>query len=265
MQEHEAKYENGMPNPAFHLRGQSPHARGEKKRRDVLKWVFRWGYSSAEVIRQVAGQKAKGYAVGLVKKGWLVQTKTSSGMPRYIYTLSKAGQQEAERLADKLHRYPEDDPYRINQQQTRHYLLAQQSTMEALTDGSIVEYETERMFSELGDKAGEKRPDIQWTLASGKHIGVEIELSAKWDRRLDQFILGIARALKSADGSPPRYARFAVVTDSPAIARRYKEAMQPYSELKLWKRNQRLHWEVEKVAKVPDWLIEKVTFKLLED
>lgn len=253
------------PRAADYLGGESPRARGERKRRRVLEWVYRWGYSSAEILRQVAGQQAKGYATGLVKKGWLVETKTESGSPRHYYTLSERGQQEAERLSDRLHRYPEADPYRVNQQQIRHYLLAQQSTWNALTAQVISDYETERMFDERGDKAGDKRPDVVWRLATGKEVGVEIELSAKWDRRLNEFVLGICRALQARGiDSPARYQRFVIVTDSPAIARRYKTAMQPGAELPIWKKNNRAHWEIEKVVQVPSWLIEHVDFSLLE-
>lgn len=265
MQGDESKNEKRTPTAADYLGGESPHARGEKKRRRVLGWVYRWGYSSAEIIRQVAGQQAKGYASGLVKKGWLVETKTESGLPRYTYTLSESGQQEAERLADELHRYPEADPYRINQQQIRHYLLAQQATVNALAAGTISDYRTERMFDEAGDKSGEKRPDVLWLLPTGQQIGVEIELSAKWDRRLNQFVLGIARALQHKTDKPAEYQRFAIVSDSPAIIRRYQAAMQPGVDLPIWKKNQRAHWEVEKVIQVPAWLIERVDFQLIGD
>lgn len=265
MNENEAHNDKRTPTAADYLNGESPHARGEKKRRRVLSWVYCWGYSSAEILRQVAGQQAKGYASGLVKKGWLVETKTESGMPRFFYTLSQAGQQEAERLAENLHRYPEADPYKVNQQQVRHYLLAQQATINALAAGTICNYKTERMFDGSGDKAGEKRPDILWLLAGGQQIGVEIELSAKWDRRLNEFVLGIARALQAANiDKPAQYQRFAIVTDSLAIARRYEAAMQPGVDLPVWKKNARAHWEVAKVAQVPSWLIDRVDFVLLE-
>ncbi len=59
--------------------------------------------------------------------------------------------------------------------------------------------------------------------------------------------------------------RFAIVTDSPAIARRYEAAMQPGVDLPIWKKNQRAHWEVEKVIPVPAWLIERVDFQLIGD
>lgn len=159
----------------------------------------------------------------------------------------------------------------IDRQEIRHYLLAQQSTWKALslpsvrTAQTISDYETERMFEESGDKAGDKRPDVVWRPATGKEVGVEIELSAKWDRRLNEFVLGICRALQARGiDSPARYQRFVIVTDSPAIARRYETAMQPGADLPIWKKKNRAHWEIEKVVQVPSWLIEHVDFNLLE-
>ena len=182
-----------------------------------------------------------------------------------MYTLSETGQQEAERLAENLHRYPESDPYRINQQQIRHYLLAQQATINTLNRKAITDFMTERQLDSAGDKAGEKRPDVLWLLDGGTRIGVEIELSAKWDRRLDDFVIGIARSLQTKNPeTPDKYQRFVIVTDSPAIQKRYKAAMQPGTDLNVWKKNSRAHWEVEKTIKVPAWLIDKVDFVLLE-
>lgn len=260
----EKKTKRTTPRASDYLGGESPRARGERKRRRVLNWVYRWGYSASEIVRQVAGQQAKGYASGLAKKGWFVETKTESGTPRFLYTLSRTGLQEAQRLSNDLLRYPEIDPYKINQQQIRHYLIAQQATGNALAAGTITDYKTERMFDEAGDKPGEKRPDVVWLLPNGEKIGVEIELSAKWDRRLNEFVFGIARALQRTTDKA-EYQRFAIVTDSPAIARRYEAAMQPGSDLPIWIKNKRGHWQIEKVIPVPAWLIERVDFHLLTD
>jgi len=65
-------------------------------------------------------------------------------------------------------------------------------------------------------------------------IALEIELSAKWDRNLDDFILKIIRALKSSEGNIPYVDRFIVVSDSPAIVERYKQAIQPTSSFQTW-------------------------------
>jgi hypothetical protein len=260
------KKKRTTPVAAKYLCGESPRTRGEKKRRRILDWVYRWGFSSAEIIRRLSGQQAKGYAAGLVKKGWLTETKTKSGNPRFIYTLSETGRQEAEYFSEKLYRYPEADPYRVNQAQLRHYLLAQQVTVNALTNGSILGYETERMLlKEAGDQAGKKRPDVVWILATGHKLGIEIELSAKWARQMDDFILGLMRAIRPESLlQPASYSSFLIFTDSPGIFHRYKELVSPGSEVRLWKKNTRDHWEAVETYAIPSWLEERVHFHLIE-
>lgn len=244
--------------------GKSPRQIGEESRLQVIHWLYRWGYSSAACIQAMLGRTAGGYAQKLARQGWLVATKTESGSPVCYFTLSERGLQEAERHAHILLPYPEIDPYRVNQQQIHHYLTAQAATINALRNGVIEDYETERMYSQEGDKAGEKRPDFVWKMTSGLRIAGEIELSAKWARHLDEFVLGIARALHFQSGQQARFNRFAIISDSRAILERYSTAMQPNAPLKLWTKNQRNHWMIDKTIAVPAWLIEKVDFQLIE-
>ena len=119
------------------------------------------------------------------------------------------------------------------------------------------------MFDAVGDLPGVKRPDVVFLSKSGVCTAVEIELSAKWERHLDQFVLRVAKALSEKDGGPI-YDRFAIATDSPAIKRRYEAAMQPGAELPLWVKTDRGRWEIEKTGKVPNWLLEKIDFVLMD-
>jgi len=253
------------PIAANHLAGESPQARHKRKLLDVIGWVHCWGYSSAEIIKKVARIQSSGFASTLVRKGWLVQTKTESGMPRFYYTLSATGVQEAERHADPLFRYPELDPYRVNQSQIRHYLLAQEMTLLAFEMGLIETYKTERMIDEAGDIAGQKRPDVVWVRPDGMLAAIEVELSAKWDRRLDEFVRGLLRALNPYGRNPPKYVECLIVTDSPAIKRRYEAAMAFGAPLKTWEKNSRSQWVVTKRSVVPDWLLDCVRVYLIEN
>ena len=256
------------PKASDYLDGKSPHARAEEKRRRCVDWLYRWGYSSGPVLARVAG--AQQAIVGkLERAGLVVQTRTEAGgitrgTPAFFYTLSELGLQLAERLTDRLLRYPEEDRYKVNQQQIRHYLLAQVATIDALDSGGVIDYATERQLDDAGI-AGAKHPDVVWTLPGGGQIGIEVELSAKWDRRLDELVSAVERSLTANHPTPARFKRIAIVSDSPAILRRYREAMQPNAPLAIWKRNARQHWEVERTTVVPAWLIERVDFMLLED
>ena len=245
--------------------GKSPRKLGEESRLKVIGWIYHWGYTSSTLIQHLLGRTSGGYAQKLARQNWLTTTKTESGTPAAYFTLTEQGLQEAERFTNALSRYPELDTYKVNQQQIRHYLIAQNATLNGLHAGIIVRYETERMFSQSGDKSGVKRPDIVWHTATGLKIAVEIELSAKWARDLDEFVLGIAKALQSTENKSAAYNRFAIISDSNAIIERYRAAMQPGTALSIWKKNHRQHWVIEKTVSVPDWLIAKIDFQLIEE
>lgn len=243
-------------------RGSSPRKISLESRMTIINWNYLWGYTSSSIIQDRLGRTSGGYGNKLAAQGWLTATKTESGIPRVFYTLTEMGLQEAERYAPELYRYPESDPYRVNQKLLRHNLLAQKITIDAIRSGLISGFETERMLAKKGDKSGVKRPDVVLITTNKLRIGIEVELSAKWARDLDDFVLGIVRALDSTTHES-NFSRFTIASDSPAIIDRYKKAMAPGARLNTWVKNQRNHWVVDKTIMVPDWLILKIDFQLI--
>ncbi len=240
--------------------GKSPRQLGRENEEAVRDWVYQWGFTSSQIIQDYLERTSGRYAGKLAKKGLLVETKTQSGTPQSIFTLSQQGLELTERGAFEVYPYPEIDPYYVRQDLLRHNLLAQQVTLEALRNKTIRNFLTERM---IDHHPSVKRPDVVWyPQAGGLPTGVEIELSAKWGRRLDQFVLGTKNAIDS--GWDRHYNGFLILSDSPAILTRYKEAMQPNALLTKWKKDDRNRWVAEEVGRVPDWLISKVRFELLK-
>jgi hypothetical protein len=131
-------------------------------------------------------------------------------------------------------------------------------TVNALLDGKIKGYKSERMIITEGCTAGVKLPDVIWITSTGHEIAIEVELSARWERDLDDFILKIIRSLESDGDKTAQYSRFEIVTDAPAIKTRYEAAIKPGATVNSWKKNKRNHWQIDKTQQVPDWLIEKV-------
>lgn len=253
-----------MPIAADSLCGESPLERGESKVERVLAWLFKWGYASPKIIKQLSSAKANGYGKKLERKSYLVATPTATGNPPHIFTLSSSGLQEITRKSEDLFRYPEIDPCRVKQCQIRHDLLAQEATLNALSAGTIVGFETERM-SGKADQAGYKRPDVTWVLPSGDKIAIEVELTQKWERDLDMFVLAIIQALmKGENGTKPRFMRFGIISDSPAIIKNYKKAMQKGEKFKEWMKNENGKWVVKKEWSIPEWLLAKCDFHLIE-
>lgn len=249
------------------LKGKSPRERGLEKARAALDWIYRWGWASPSTIELVGGAERSGLAARLVRAGLLRSTQTEAGgavkgVPVYMLTLTETGQAEVERFRETLLPYVRD-PYRIRQDQLRHYQLAQAATAKALRNGTIVGFLTEREVFEVS-VAGVKQVDVTWLLAD-QRIGVEIELTAKWSRDLDVFILGCLLALSPLDGKPPKYTIIAVVSDSPAIIKRYKAAFEPGKCYQTWQKNNRGIWQVAKNLKVPDWAQERMQWQLITD
>ena len=248
---------------ALSATGKSPRQIGHESRLMVIDWIYRWGYTSAEVIQVLLGRTSGGYLKRLAKQGWLSSTKTKSGIPSVFFTLTEQGLEEAEHRATSLYRYPEIDPYRVDQAKIRHYLIAQLLTANALKAVGVVSYETERMFIGEGEQSVIKRPDVVWITSSSRLAG-EIELSAKWSRDLDDFVLSIIRALEPTGNTPAKYSRFFIASDSQAIIDRYRTAMKPGATVHAWTKTERGHWAAGKAINVPDWLIQKVDFQLIE-
>ena len=245
-------------------KGKSPREIGHESLLKVIQWIYQWGYTTSSTIQMLVGRTSGGYANKLTNQGWLIYTKTASGSPTGFYSLSEKGLAEAERHTPCLYHYQEINPYKVDQLQIRHNILAQSSTVNGLNEGTIISYETERMLVVDGDKFCQKRPDVVWTTKSGLRAGVEIELTAKWGQKLDEFILRVAVGLTSAEGKSATYDRFMIASDSPAIISRYQDAVKPGALVSSWKKSPRNHWIQDKTEPVADWLISKVDFYLIK-
>ena len=229
------------------LAGKSPRARGDEKMRLALDWVYRWGWSSSSTLEIIGGANRSGLAARLVKRGLLRSTATENGgaqkgIPAAILTLTETGQQEVESFREDLIQY-ERDPYRIRQDQLRHYQIAQTATANALKLKTITGFMTE-LESLKKSKSGIKQPDIIWYTENGR-MGIEVELSAKWGRQMDQFIVS---CIASLVGDPPMLNEIAIISNSPAIIKRYKNEFKIGAKVNIWKK------EI-KEEKIGDWKI----------
>lgn len=244
---------------------------GREKMLAALLWVYRWGWASPTTVGLVGDDNQAGLAARLVKRGFLAKTRTESGggqrdVPAYMLTLTELGLHEVERSftdPDELLPY-EIDPYRINQALLRHDNMAQTATAKALASGAISGYQTERELRQRSQD-GVKQPDVVWHQGS-ERIAVEVELSAKWERDLDQFVRSCIWAMaKGKNGEPPRFQRIALVSDAPAIVARYKRAFAPGAAYGVWKRDEKSrHWKQEGTATVPEWVAGRMLWKLVE-
>ncbi len=265
----EAKSTRPTPRAKDYLGDQSPHERATQKRNNCTAWLYRWGVSSGPLLSRVAGVK-QSVAGSMEKAGLIIGTRTEAGgitkgTPAIYYTLTRTGLEAAERHATELLRYPEIDRFRVNQKKLRHDFMAQSATIGVLQGGAATGFLTERQLDQSKEKFGLKRPDVVWLLPGGGRIGLEVELSAKWDRRLDEFILAIFQSLRDDRSMQATFDRVAVATDSRAIQERYRGAMSPGKKVARWTQDSRGHWKIVEEIALPSWLLEKVDFVLFEE
>lgn len=261
-----AKPRRKTPRVGDYLGDMSPNQRAHEKAEMAVQWVYEWGVTTDALLCQVVGQERRGYASFLTTKGLLVRTPTESGgfqrgVPKYFYTLSEAGVAAAERHALPL-RYPELNTGKVVQRLLRHNLVAQQITCDLMPRLVGQKYFSERrLATRMAGKL--KRPDAVVVMHDHK-IAVEIELSAKWDRDLDQFISGMIALLAEEDESS-RVDGFIILSDSKAIIERYKQAIQPGTQLRLWEKDQMGKWVNRRFFEIEPDFCKKVGFYYLPD
>lgn len=251
--------------------GKTPRQVGQERTKLALRWIYDWGWSSPQVLEILANSNRNSVAARLARRGLINRTRTESGgghrdVPAYILTLTKEGVEEVERwLTNPAHLLPyEVDPYRVNQSILRHDTIAQMATAKALRGDAIHSYRTERQLAQQS-QAGVKQPDVLWLQHlddKNRHLmAIEVELSAKWGRDLDQFIHGCVTSLT---GDSARFHKIMLISDSPAIITRYKSAMKGGSEYDLWEKDARRYWVVADTTEVPHNIEGRFLCKLVE-
>lgn len=272
-----SKPKRRTPNAKALLKGESPKARFLAKQAIALRLVHRFGASTDELICFAVGQKARGFGPKLVEAGLLRVTKTAAGrwcrdFAKHIFTLTEMGLELASREEPHYFHYPEIDPLDIDQKKLRHDLIAQQHLLAHLSCNPSsaeleapdllyklmslpTDYATERMLVQEGDKSGVKRPDVVWIWPDGTKRAIEVELSAKRNVDLHEFIYRVVMSLNVPDRHLGRFDSYTIYTDSKAIHERYKAAFAVGSKYPIYLRNKvSKRREISSYFTVPDWI-----------
>jgi len=249
--------------------GRSTRQMGKERIYFALDWIYRWGWSSPSIIDGTTGATRRGLCAKLVRASLLIETKTAAGriledLPGKIVTLSDEGLAHVEKhkQEQELMDYPLN-PYKVNQSLLRHDLLSQKATLKNLLDGKIQSFKTPR---ELAAKSqpGVKQPDVLWINEGGRRIAVEVELTAKFARKLDDFVWSVVLGLSQVGDREPLFDRCIVVSDSDAIVRRYRAAFQPGATVHRWIKNNQSHWKIEKTLNVPEYIQGKMLWQKID-
>jgi len=242
--------------------------RREESIYSALDWIYPWRYSSPGVINQLSQTSVNGLSRILVNNGLAKSTKTACGsgfknVPGQMLTLTKEGLRVIESRRDTLIKY-EVNPYKIRQDQLRHNYIAQSLTMQKMNTGKIIKFETEKEVAILSTFEV-KQPDVIWILPNQQRIGVEVELTGKWDRFLDHQISSCINALRVNDYGISDLDYILFYSDAQAIITRYKKAYEAGKTYVTWGKNSQGRWVKEDRMVVPNWLTGKVLFQLFKE
>lgn len=221
------------------------------------------------VIDALTGAQRRGLAAKLVRVGLAIETRTASGsiiedIPSKIITLTDPGVSLVEKqLAESDLLDYQINPYKINQSLLRHDLLAQRATLKKLQSGSITDYKTPQELA-AKSQAGQKQPDVMWITKNLARIAVEVELTAKFQRKLDDFVWGIVLGLSTVNNRPPLFDRCLIATDSQAILKRYRDAFKPGATVQRWKKDAQSRWTIDRTVQVPDHIQEQLMWELIK-
>lgn len=251
------------------LAGRSPRQVGEEKAFKALAWVYKWGWSSSKVLGMLCNDNQNGLAARLVKRGFLIKTRTESGggcrdIPAFIFTLTDKGIAEVERhlkTDDELLEY-DTNPLKIKQTLLRHDHLAQYITANSLIKENISDFLTPSLLSRKSE-SGVKQPDTVW-LNNGKKYAVEVELTGKWHRALDMFILAVLTSLLPRKDGEATYDGCFIISDSLAILERYKTAFKPGVVHNKWIKDPSRHWVKNGTFIVPNDIEGKLAWRKID-
>lgn len=242
--------------------GLSPRERGHQRTLQALDWIYKWGWTSSTILEILTGQSVSTLTARLVKSGLLRATVTESAggvpdIPRRFFTLTQLGLDTIMKQQTVLIDY-DIRPERVNQEMLKHDSLAQISTANLFRTRKITNYFTESMLSEKSAK-NKKQHDAVWIWQDGKKTGLEVELTKKWDRKLDQFVYSNLLSIQEK-----KVDNVQIYTDSQAIVDSYKEAFTPKQKYTIWKKNDKNFYDAVETREVPEWAREKVKCFLIE-
>lgn len=249
------------------LAGRSPRQVGQEKALTILHWIYKWGWTSPRIVDLLCNDTK--LVNKLVKKGWILKTRTESGgaerdVPAFILTLTKNGIIEVERhLHKEEDLLPSDtNPLKIKQALLRHDHLGQYITATSLLKGNISDFLTPLMMNRKSE-SGIKQPDVVW-VNNGKKYAIEVELTGKWKRDLNMFVMAVLRALLPTKGGEIIYAGCFILSDSEAILARYKTAFRHGSVHDSWQKNTTRHWVKNGTFTIPKGIEEKLAWRKID-
>jgi hypothetical protein len=189
---------NNRENPRNkNIRNHSIDARkqGESYRKEVLIWLFKWGFASEEVLKKLLGLNTRRIGASMAKRGILTKVTLPFSEIRQVYTISPAYQLEA-RIAWEQDMYSVIDTSRMNYKSevplslVQHVILCQLAAIKVIKkkQNAVVLLSEREILSSAGEERLSAVPDfLIWEFFNDnieKKTWYEVELNGKYQERL---------------------------------------------------------------------------------
>lgn len=236
--------------------GKTPQQVGHERALQALRWVHLFGWSTASLLEQLVSTNRGGLAAKLVKQGLLKKHLSPGGggikgTPLAVLTLTAAGEAYVTRYADSIDELNTYSPS-IGWAQLRHDCLVQQLAIQALAAANgPMRIISDREARSRGI-AGKIHDLVLIEDAGDTRIRtfIEVELTPKKGRELDNFVLGCCNSMLKAENAGDEVALH-IYSDSPALLRHYKQRLAANAKFHTWKRDNSGHYVKSDEWQVP--------------
>ena len=228
----------------------------------ALDWTFRWQLTTAALIADLLGSTDRRHYRWLTsweRQGLIRRTPTLSPIAREIVTLTPLGVSTLQAALasvepdELLPRY-QHDVSRLNLTHLTHSLATQIAVLLLVTAGKVDRYATEQELAKAS-KRGVKQPDALLGNGQGVRVALEVELSPKSPRLLDQAIAANLRLIDRKQVSGIWY-----VSHVPAILTAVQRVLDA-GRVRRWERDNQYKWSRRGYIEIPPHTHRRFNFR----
>lgn len=180
-------------------------ARKQANSEAVCSWIFRWGWTTTQILSRLLDLKRPNIADEFAKRGLLEKLVVPPGYrEKYVYILAQPGLDLAEQFLDEFGDYLKTAPYtlhvsrRVSWSIHRHNMIAQHTVLDLLgSRPDQIAYATEPEYRHDGCGVNDEAiPDFSITDGETTILG-EIEMNHKPDLRFKRWLWLRVKYLKA--------------------------------------------------------------------
>lgn len=235
----------------------SPFLRGLEKNATVISWLWRWHYSTNQVIAELLASSAavaRNLTARLEKVSLLRRVESDELQGANLWMLTTDGCSVAAELDDYLPAHYDTRPSTIDHRKVRHEISLQWFIARAQAQGKIHSPVPDRLLRASAD-AYEKISDCLCTDAHGNRLSIEVERTEKTDRRLDLFLWGLLRQLQANEAH-----QVIVVTQIRGLVERYRATLTSPEGITRWRKDNTANkWVALDAARPAPELIRRIS------